>query len=450
MIKPAFPRTLALLGAAVLLPLPAAAHHYNRGHFVRAYAACESPNTVTTAGIPACAPAALLSDCAADPAGALQLDEPATSSITMMLTGRRHTRAEDGQLVIESRFAAARVLRCDGSPYSGDVTVRVTVRMQRDDPACATGVCTLPDFNYHHTVPCVDGSCRSVIEDPALDLPELPNDHGFAFHVVRVAMLDLSGNEFLADGMAFGEGLRELSPLEVSFGRRLSDWIASALSPADAVAYGATGRGSPRRLTARQVRAFEACDPGSTDTTTSEGLPACSTVFLSNCDDNPLGAVVPRIPETGNFTDAGKGKLDIAVLPDSEPLRLKSRGAADGLDDCSGAPYEGNATVAMRVKATLLDAACPGGTCTTVPTTMISGPVESIGGQIGKLSIAEGLAINLSTGPAVTAVSAEILEVEIQDGSGNAFMFGPSLLARCNYNAGTPNEPGGEAFCFGN
>lgn len=447
-------RISLLFLATLSVPATSWAHHFNRGHFVRAYRPCTvaTANTTTSNGVPACSPAVLLSDCATDPTTALQMGKPGKSSLTMMPTGRRHTRADHGHPTLESRFGLSRVLRCDGTPYSGALTVEVAVRVQRNDPVCNSGICTLPDATYTHQLTCSLGNCSSSLADEAVGLAPLPVDHGYTVQVVRVSVLDLAARQFLNMGIASTDDTGSL--LYASSTPRDPQWwkdsILDLLLPSDAEAYGATGTGYPKRYLARYVQAFEACDAGATDTLTGDGLAACTAVISSDCATNPQ-AITPITPMSGNFTDNGKGKVDMGWRRKRDRSKLSVGGAVDGIADCTGAPYTGTVGVRTSVRATVLDPACAGGNCTTVTTSFVSGTSEAKDGQLTKKALRDGTSgLYLSAGPEVVSVSAELVEAVLTDPTGAPFLFGPAFFVRCNFDAGTPNQPGGDAFCFGN
>src|SRR5205085_3917508 len=116
-------------------------------------------------------------------------------------------------------------------------------------------------------------------------------------------------------------------------GNPLRSWLArffGGLSPDQAYAYGSTGVGAARRSATRLIQAFRECDPGSTDTTASDGQAACTTQFLSDCASDPA-AIIPLIPPDGTYTDHGKGRLDFSLSGDGTTAVLRMRGWLEGL-----------------------------------------------------------------------------------------------------------------------
>ncbi len=449
---------LATLVALLATGSTARAHHFNRGHFVPAFRPCTAAqaDTMTSHGVPACSSPVPLSDCAARPATALRVGAEQRSSYTMEPKGRRRTRDNGGAVDMDSRVGSSEITTCDGTPFTGTLKVEIVARMQRDDPACSTGHCTLPDFTYTHDLPCEHGICSMIGGANAglvmSGLPPLPSDQTFRMFVVRAAILDLDGTPLLNTGMAVsGATVAEVQGGPGS-AAAVTAWLSrvmGGLLPEDAEAYGSTSIGAPRRNLTRLVQAFAPCDAGSTDTTTGDGQAACTTTVLSDCALDP-DAVNPVIPLNGNFIDTGKGKIDLGILGDASDPLLRTRGWIDGLQACDGKPFNGTIAVRAIVRATLLDPACTGGFCTTVDTPLVSGLVDVVDGGVESRQF-DHLTLDFPASEAATAtLNAEIVKIEFLDPHGNPFMVGPSWLVRCNFSSTNPNQPGGEAFCFGN
>jgi hypothetical protein len=430
--------------ALVTSSRPAHAHHYNRGHFVTAYAPClaQNANTHTTDGIAACSPPVPLSDCATQPATALRLNAKGKTSILMHVSGRRRTRIE-GIPTIETRVLLRGVEDCAGSHFHGDLDVRTVLRVHSEDPSCTSGRCTWPDLVFTQTLSCgPSGSCKmradASVALAAQGLPALPIEFGYTAEVVRLDVLDRAGVPFLAQGVGAGE---DALP-QIAAARRPWRWLAfmrALMATPEAHAYGANGTGPADELFARYVRSFAPCAPNDTNTTTSDGRPACVSVPLSDCALDPANAVVPVVPPGGNFEadTKGRGKLDVAVRSDE----VLVAGYLRNLETCDAQGYTGPLGIEGTFRTTLRDAGCTGGACTTV-----DGPLIDASADItdGSATIAVGVPFAALVGlSAPTTFSAEALVVHLLDRSGNPALTGPALLVRCNEVEGVP-------FCFGN
>lgn len=462
-VSPAVRGLTAVLisGTALLFAGSAEAYHFDRGHFVPAFTPCEegSANTATTNGIPACSPPVLLSNCAANPQTALNLggtlaqDEKARSSYLLRAKGRRRTRHnEELRPDLESRIQLYGVRDCTGALYDGDVQVRMKLRIVRDDPTCTTGQCTLPDITHFISMPCDRGRCKVLgslnNELAALGKPLLPLGQPYIMRVVEFDILDQAGSRFLTMGMQSSEGFRYANTItdETPWLSRLMKRMAHPLAPDSAFAYGASGTGGAGRAESRYIRAFHECDPDLTDTLTTDGQEACSSVPFSNCVDNPVSAVLPFVPPEGDHNTDGKAKIALSVKGEN----LAIRGRIHGMEDCRGVLYNGIVSQEATIRATVRDPSCALGICTTVDTVMFSSPSVLRNGEAFVKPNAKIPIEDLDVLPGASSqLNAEILSVQFQDPKGFPFLVGPGLLVRCNANR-TPGDVGDGGFCFGN
>jgi len=229
---------------------------------------------------------------------------------------------------------------------------------------------------------------------------------------------------------------------------RFVRWIAHWMhgkGPREAFAYGASGVGVAKRLESRYAHAFAECPASATNTSTSDGLAACTPNALSNCTSDPSNAIVPLVPETGNFTVDGKGKINFSI----KPTGFAFGGQVHGFETCSGEPYNGAVNVQALARVTFSgDPACGADRCTAVDTLLFNYPLNVVNGSIGLTGRFPLSAI----GPLRSSdtMSAEILQVALLDTSGNSVVVGPAMVVRCNQATESSNLPGGSAFCFGN
>jgi hypothetical protein len=459
-----FRSTLAatlLVTASVLSAGTAQAYHFDRGHFVPAFATCEpgDANTATTHGIPACSPPVLLSNCSANPQTALNLggtllqDTSARSAYLLRAKGRRRTRNnEEFRPDLESRISLTGVRDCTGSLYDGDLQVRMLLRIVRDDPTCATGECTLPDLTHFISMPCDRGRCKVLgslnQELAALGKPLLPLGQPYVMQVVSFDILDQAGARFLTTGLQSSDGFRYSNSLtdETPWLSRLMRKVGHKLAPKSAFAYGASGSGGAGRIESRYIRAFLECDAALTDTLTIDGQDACTAVPVSNCVDNPTSAVLPFVPPEGDHNTDGKAKIAISVKGDN----LSIRGRIHGMQDCQGVLYNGIVSQVAEIRATVRDPSCALGICTTVDTILFSSPSVLRNGEAFVKPNSKIAVEDLQVLPNQSAqLNAEVLSVQFRDPQGYPFLVGPGLLVRCNANR-KPGDVGDTGFCFGN
>jgi hypothetical protein len=269
-------------------------------------------------------------------------------------------------------------------------------------------------------------------------IPPLPVDHGYTAEVVALEVLDLAGKPFLATGLSSGD---DVLPVIASAKQpRWLDSMFAAIAPPDAEAYGANGAGPSSDLIARYIRSFAPCLPADTDTTTGDGQAACVAVAYSDCSADPVNAVIPVVPDSGNFDSdtKGRGKIDIA-LPGDETMVVQ--GYLRNLLDCSSAGYSGPLQVDAQFRTTVRDAGCSGGVCTLVDGPLLHSVVQITGGSATVADPHPFADLNGLSGP--QSFSAQVINARFLDRSGNAVLTGPSLLVRCNSVDGAP-------FCFGN
>jgi hypothetical protein len=439
--------TLALLAALAALLDPRLAHatHFNRGHFVTPYEPCSplTSNTATSDGVPACSPPVPLSNCATSPDKALRLGPDSSTSLKMEVSGRRLTTFE-GVPTVETRVILNGIEDCAGGRYEGSLILHTVLRVHSLDPACLTGLCTLPDISYTQEFPCVHGRCRlngdSWDDFTEQGIPHLPIDHGYTAEVITLEILDRGGQPFLVQGI----GSRNNAVMMMAGKSPAWRWLAGLrdlISPREAFAYGATGSGPPLELRMRYVHSYAPCLPGQTNTTTADGQAACVSVPMSNCALDPGNAVVVTVPTEGNYHSdgAGKGKVIAEVSQGRADLVLS--GPIRTLTSCSGAPYTGPLRMEGLFRTTVLDAACTGGACTTVDGPLLGWTVHA---KDGSCHLAERVPFEDLHGlPGSTEFGAEVLAIHFLDRSGNAVLTGPTMLVRCN-----PQTDG--LFCFGN
>jgi hypothetical protein len=445
---------LLAVAASVVSPVPAAAVHYNRGAFVPAFQACDAAvaNTRTTRGIPACTPPVRVSDCAKDPVGALRLRPDAKSGFLYRNTGRRETRANHGDVDIQARIVVTGVETCTGAPYSGSLDAEILLRMYREDRACDTGRCVLPDFAYRHRLACESGRCelRRGSADQALlalGLPELPSDMFYSIRYLRFAVLDRAGRVLFANGLqssrqsivTLARAAETKSWLERLRGSTRLAAVLGWLAPRIANAYVQTTPNIAKRLLTRYVQAHAPCSRETANTATREGLPACTAVTLSDCRADPDNAIVAVVPVEHRTMD-GRGKFLYELRGD----RLQIKGHLAGIENCAAQPYEGVLTLRMTVRSTLDDPACGAAGCTATDTSMLDLPLVLAEGEV---ALDETLALDM-VGPfpgGAKVVDYEIVGTEILDRSGNVALEGPSTLVRCN-----PIDAATGGFCYGN
>ena len=443
----AFATTLLL----ILTSSEAKAVHFNRGHFVPAYAPCAPgfANVVTSGGVAACAPATLLSDCVSSPTTSLRLNPSrGKTSFNQRPKGRRRTRINNGENDIDTRVKLVGVETCQGERFSGQLTVYFVLRMFRTDPACSTGQCTIPDFGYEHPLSCRRGRCKLIAsanqELASLGIPPLPNDLAYAFQVVSMTVMDQAGGVFLTVGLQDGDP----NALPLTRGMHKKNWIWMVLhriSPRSAHAYGATGQGIAKRLEARIVGAYPECEPGTEDTVTSDGIAACSAKPMSNCEDDPLHAIVPVVATVGEHIGDGRGKMRLSV----RKSEFAVRSGVDGLEDCEGNEFSGSLRGSGMARITLADDAACGQSCTTIDTELFSVDIPVVAGDGSTNGSNAPLNGDALVPRSSESLNLEILNMTMRDASDNPVLIGPSIFVRCNF-AGVPNFPGGPGFCFGN
>lgn len=406
--------SFALRLAGFVAPPPAGAEHHNRGNHVFAAAPCApgSANTATSTGVPACSPAVRASDCVAEPTDALSGGRSRFVSVPL---GRTKTPSH-GTTDVRTRFQAADVLRCGSGRFDGTLGAPIIVRVTAEDPACAGEHCTLPDLSITDPMDCRNGACRMVFNATGGVTPApLPVGLPWSGTFVQWNVLDPVGAPFMRLGLIVG--------------------VPQGNEPIRMPAEGPMWEG-------RFVQAFAPCLPGSEDTVTGEGIPACSQPRpLSDCTTDP-GHAVGVAPDTGlNYGGSpGKGKVGLKVNAARTEAYFR-RLHFSGLLDCAGNPYQGTLDLVARVRATLADSACSGGFCTAVDTD-VRLPIAITDGQIKGKNFAFPLAAAFRTGSSTAPLNAEILRFDLRDTADNPIMIGPGYLIRCDR-----ANPGA---CFGN
>jgi hypothetical protein len=401
---------------ALVSPPAARAEHHNWGKHVLAAAACPaaSANTATSTGVAACSPPARRSDCGADPTNALAF--LGTSRFRTAPNGRTLTPSQS-TTDVNTSFRIRRIVDCQSSQFGAALEAPLRVRITTNDPTCAGGWCTLPDLDIPFAIGCRNGVCRGkhfATEGPTP--PPVPLSLPWSGPLLSWNVRDPAGTPLTAIGLLLGfpQG-NEAIPF-----------------PAEAVNW-----------EGRFVQAFAPCAPGTEDTVTTAGAPACSQPRpLSDCSTDPTHAVKVSAGGGGNyFGSPGKGKVGLAL----DPLRTEvfiRHVKFSGLLDCAENPYQGVLTLVALVRATLVDPACAGGLCTTVDTE-VRLPLSVADGKVGGRKLTFPLASTFRSGNTTAPLNAEIVSFDLRDASDNPVMTGPGYLVRCD-RSGNPTS------CFGN
>jgi hypothetical protein len=393
----------------------ARAEHQNIGQHVTAMTPClpGSATTATGTGVPACPALVRMSDCSADPAGALTFVGELHYLISAL--GRRLTLSRTTTDVLIREHGQSGVTRCNGMEFNGALSGELVVRVTAEDPTCAGGRCTLPDVAIPHSLTCRHGSCDAhtlALDGPPP--PPFPLDVPWSGVVTAFGVRDPVGRPLVFPGVIMG---RPTGGEPIPFPKGAKRWIA------------------------RFVQAFAPCPPGSEDTVTSEGAAACANPTpRSNCATDPLHAV-RLAPSEGNYAGGGgRGKLHLVAGDKRDELEIR-QARFRRLLDCNDEPYSGTLTLVALVRATLADPACTGGFCTAVDTE-VRLPVVAEDGGFKLHKVPFPLVGTFRTSPGGGVLAAEILGFDLRDASDNAVLSGPGYLVRCDRPAG--------GSCFGN
>jgi hypothetical protein len=404
-------------GLVAVLAAPAArAEHHNRGNHVLAAAPClpGAANTATSTGVPACSPPLPRSSCVVQPADGVAMT--GRSKFMTVPLGRTATPWYWTTYVV-STFQSTGMVDCDGQRFGGAVQAPIVARITTDDPACTGGRCTLPDSAAPFTVDCKRGLCdERYYSFGGPTPPPFPAGRPWTAVILGWSVLDSGGVPVLNPGLMIGY---RNGTEPITFPLQSPNWEG------------------------RFVQAYEPCLPGTEDTTTSEGFPACSSPRpLSSCAVDPAGAVDVERPTGTNYDGArGKGKLEMATDPTRSEAFLR-HAKFDALLTCTGAPYQGPLTLVATVRATLADPACAGGYCTTVDTE-VRMPVTAFAGRVKVLDTLFPMAAAFRAVRSADPLNVEILGFDLRDRADRPIMSGPGYLVRCD-RAGNPDS------CFGN
>lgn len=395
-------RWMVLGAAALCAAATVRAEHFDRGSYVTAMEPCTvaTANTATSSGVPACAPVRFRSSCLNDPVGALRLGPRGRAEYVVRPTGPMPTRNNGRAVDLATRFEVLDVRTCVGLGVEGALSGVTAFRMTRDDPFCESGACRLPEVSVTHEVPCDGVRCEEkarandVLE--ASGEPPLPATLGWTAEVTSFDVLDRGGRSFLTPGVALQGSLRARVP--DGFATDANQWEA------------------------RMVPSYKPCLPGTEDTVSVEGRPACAGAPpASDCAVDPVHAV--HVEPESRFRKA-------IYMVRGPVLLVQLR--AGRLYDCTGAVYRGSLNLVTFIRATLADRACSGGLCTAVDQRVVT-PVMVDDGRIDARAVALSLDLrNTDYG------SIEIVRAEVQDTAGNAVISGHGFLIRC-----TPT------LCFG-
>jgi hypothetical protein len=385
-----------VLGSA-LLAYPADAYHQTWGSFGPALRSCppEEADIVTPEGVPACIDARPLSDCTADPAGALRLGPGGAAGFRIRPLDARIA----GYAVEEdARFHLRGVEDCSGQAWTGETAVALVLRVTIADPTCAGGTCTLPDLTIPHPLPCGGGRCeghhRGTALLAALGLPPLPTDLAWSAEGVSLAVLDRAGGPMLSPWLSVARGY---------------DGVSSEI-PSRAA-----------RSEARLVRAYPSCDPAAVDAVTSDGVPACAGLPpLSDCASDPANGI-------SLSSRARRSKLKLSASRDA----LRYSITLSDLIDCDQNPYDGSVAVVAILRAIINDPRCTGSECTTVDT-----PVQAEVGVSRGRAVANGT-LRVDLGAPVVGV--ELVRLEVRDPAGRPVLVAPGFNVTC-----------GPQSCYGN
>ncbi len=390
---------LSLAGASK----EASAEHFDLGSFVPSLTRCDpaDADTATATGVPACSLVKFTSDCDGHPDTALKLGPKSKATYRVRPSGRKLTR-KLGRIDLRSVFKTKDLQTCQGVPYTGQLGALTDFRMTLNDPACAGGLCSVPEVSVEYTLECKKGKCKGAQDAndilTAGGAPALPTELPWTGVASTFDVLDLAGNRLLTPGLLLA---RDKNAPRPGFPKIASKWESRVVPP------------------------YEPCPAAGADTTTTQGRAACSTpVRLSDCGSDPDNAVL---------TDPGPGFRKLRYLKSRKGLMAVGRFV--GLLSCSGRPYSGPLTLQTLYRATFKDAACAGGMCTAVDQVVSSAVVA----EDGRAKFKEPF-VTLADG--VEWVSVEIIDASITDASGNAMLAGHGFLVRCN--------SGGDGLCFGN
>ncbi len=409
---------LALVGMVILAPVFAEARHQTKYDYVPAMSECLAGAADTMVGpLPACSNPQPISNCGTDPATALKLGPRARARFMQFSTGRRKSISIGQQINVLAKFKAKDILRCDGSPSTGDLTLRVHYRLTLADDACTGSLCTVPDSSFDYTIPCSQGTCQLkerfvnniLVAQGKLPFPQRP----WWGEVHSVDLLDLAGRPLLTHGIVAPGGS---STMAINAPRS-------------------------KLFSANYVDAFAECISGTETFTSTDGFPACAGQPTSDCTSNPTEAIKFGLrpePETAGGSRHGKLKLSARSRNGGSDVSVRGRMAT--VRDCLDAKYEGPLTLLLRLRLTCYGSAC-GPTGSTVVDTdiplLVSKP-SSFSFSLDAAVISAGLPTLGSLAPAILDIrSAQVLDV-----GGTVFATLSGMRVAC-----TPAS--GNTVCFG-
>jgi len=444
-------RLAFLLLVFSLIGTPAHAEHFNRAAFVPAYEPCDpdAVNATTSTGIEACSPAIPVSDCETAFDTALVLGPKGGGAITYRHSGRREAQIFTIVPTVDFRTKVVLkdVRRCNGDKFTGEVTLAFVFQMFDTDPTCGPQGCVLPEFPLQHKVRCRRGRCKLLFNgDDVLRTegrPPFPSDRPFTSHYSSIKVLDLANRPFLTIGV--NSGSDHVTTLTANKKEGLVSWFARLLHnirhPAVAYAYDTTNASHMGLSLTRFVQAYEPCNADSTDSVTSEGLPACKAVPVSKCGDDP-GNAVRAVVEVAEDTNTGRGKVKLRLEKNG---RVIMTGDIGGIHHCDGTPYSGPLELDIMGRATMEDAVCGAASCTTVDTTLFSTQLQLTDGQ-GVIGLRDRWSAFGPFPGDATNIAAELTEGRILDPSGHVALISPASLVRCSQHITSDGHP----FCYSN
>lgn len=408
--------------AAMAWPGSASAKHFTHLQYVRAYQQCtaETANTTTAAGVPACSPPKLLSDCADDPLNARKFGPRGQGRLEMRAFGRKLTIV-NGEPDIRTQFKLRDVRDCsDQTPVGTELTAELGLRLAVEDEACG-GVCTTPDFSIDYTIPVGRKSAKLDIRGTNQEvlLPDgqtpIPSSVPWDAEILSLYILDPSGNRFLAPGLFAGSASAAALDLQAL---------------------------KARFYEVKPAEAFEECAAEDATIAGPNGFDACPGVSLSSCESSPDTALtlgLRRRPETQGGTRSGAWHMKSARRGRPE---ANSDGVLKFIMDCStGDRYTGPLTMEFDLRVSYHGGACGGSACTPVDRTarldfnMSNGNMD-FDPSLESLLAAAGLPSLATAAPATV----ELFGVRALDKAGNPFAVFPSMRLACSPDTG---------FCFG-